>query len=104
RLVDNIYSRNDHDLKRGTIRVRGDVVDIMPAYLEHGLRVEFWGDEIEGLSEFDPLTGEILRRLDKFDLYPANQYVTSKDKLGSAVDRIKAELDERVAEFEKAGQ
>ncbi len=103
RLVDNIYSRNDYDLKRGTFRVRGDVVDIMPAYLEQGLRVEFWGDEIEGLSEFDPLTGEVIRALDKFDLYPANQYVTSKDKLGAAVDRIKAELDERVAEFEKRG-
>jgi excinuclease ABC subunit B len=103
RLVDNIYSRNDYDLKRGTFRVRGDVVDIMPAYLEQGLRVEFWGDEIEALSEFDPLTGEVIRALDKFDLYPANQYVTSKDKLGAAVDRIKAELDERVAEFEKQG-
>lgn len=103
RLVDNLYSRNDYEFKRGTFRVRGDVVDIMPAYLEQGLRVEFWGDEIEALSEFDPLTGSVLRRLDKFDLYPANQYVTTKDKLGSAVDRIKAELDARVAEFEKQG-
>lgn len=104
RLVDNLYSRNDYDFKRGTFRVRGDVVDIMPAYLEQGLRVEFWGDEIEALSEFDPTTGEVLRRLDKFDLYPANQYVTTKGKLDLAVGRIKAELDQRVAEFEKAGQ
>ena len=103
RLVDNLYSRNDYELKRGTFRVRGDVVDIMPAYLELGLRVEFWGDEIEALSEFDPTTGEATRTLDKFDLYPANQYVTTKDKLGHAVARIKAELDERVAEFEKQG-
>jgi excinuclease ABC subunit B len=103
RLVDNIYSRNDYELKRGTFRVRGDVVDIMPAYLEQGLRVEFWGDEIEALSEFDATTGEVIRSLDKFDLYPANQYVTSKDKLGDAVARIKAELDQRVAEFEAKG-
>ena len=103
RLVDNIYSRNDYELKRGTFRVRGDVVDIMPAYLEQGLRVEFWGDEIEALSEFDATTGEVIRSLDKFDLYPANQYVTSKDKLGDAVARIKAELDTRVAEFEAKG-
>jgi len=103
RLVDNIYSRNDYELKRGTFRVRGDVVDIMPAYLEQGLRVEFWGDEIEALSEFDATTGEVIRVLDKFDLYPANQYVTSKDKLGDAVARIKAELDTRVAEFESKG-
>jgi excinuclease ABC subunit B len=103
RLVDNLYSRNDLELKRGTFRVRGDVVDIMPAYLEQGLRVEFWGDEIESLGEFDPTTGEVVRRLDKFDLYPANQYVTTKDKLELAVARIKAELDERVAEFESRG-
>jgi excinuclease ABC, B subunit len=103
RLVDNLYSRNDHDLKRGTFRVRGDVVDIMPAYLEHGLRVEFWGDEIEALSEFDPTTGEVLRRLEKFDLYPANQYVTTRGKLDLAIGRIKAELEERVAYFESKG-
>ncbi len=103
RLVDNLYERNDYDLKRGTFRVRGDVVDIMPAYLEQGLRVEFWGDEIENLAEFDPLTGNVIRKLDQFDLYPANQYVTSKDKLESAVAAIKAELDERVAWFESQG-
>ncbi len=103
RLVDNLYSRNDYDFKRGTFRVRGDVVDIMPAYLEQGLRVEFWGDEIEALSEFDPTTGEVLRKLEKFDLYPANQYVTTKGKLDLAIARIKAELDTRVAEFEAQG-
>ncbi|MFH1499120.1 MAG: DEAD/DEAH box helicase family protein, partial [Verrucomicrobiota bacterium] len=104
RLVDNLYERNDIDLKRGTFRVRGDVVDIMPAYLEQGLRVEFWGDEIESLAEFDPLTGNVIRPLDQFDLYPANQYVTSKDKLDSAVAAIKDELDERGAHFDKNGQ
>jgi excinuclease ABC subunit B len=104
RLVENLYERNDYDLVRGRFRVRGDVVDIMPAYLEHGLRVEFFGDEIDGLTEFEPLTGQTLRTLDQFDLYPANQYVTSKDKLEGAIVGIKRELDERVAYFEAKGQ
>jgi excinuclease ABC subunit B len=104
RLVDNIYERNDYELKRGRFRVRGDVVDVMPAYLEHGLRVEFFGDEVDAISEFDPLTGEVLRTLDQFDLYPANQYVTSRGKLEPAIVAIKAELEERVAYFEQAGK
>jgi excinuclease ABC subunit B len=104
RLVENLYERNDYDLVRGRFRVRGDVVDIMPAYLEQGLRVEFFGDEIDALTEFDPLTGNTLRTLDQFDLYPANQYVTSKDKLEGAIAGIKRELDERVAYFEAKGQ
>jgi excinuclease ABC subunit B len=104
RLVENLYERNDYDLVRGRFRVRGDVVDIMPAYLEQGLRVEFFGDEIDALTEFDPLTGNTLRTLDQFDLYPANQYVTSKDKLEGAIQGIKRELDERVAYFEAKGQ
>ncbi len=103
-LVDNIYERNDYELKPGRFRVRGDVVDIMPAYLEHGLRVEFFGDEVEGLSEFDPLTGNVIRPLDQFDLYPANQYVTSRGKLEPAIAAIRAELDERVAYFEQRSQ
>src|SRR3954464_715308 len=104
KLVDNIYERNDYELKPGRFRVRGDVVDVMPAYLEQGLRVEFFGDEVEALSEFDPLTGEVLRTLDQFDLYPANQYVTSRGKLEPAIAAIKAELEERVAYFESAGK
>ena len=104
RLVDNIYERNDYELKPGRFRVRGDVVDIMPAYLEHGLRVEFFGDEIDSLSEFDPLTGSVLRPIEQFDLYPANQYVTSRGKLEPAIAAIKAELDARVAFFEGQGK
>jgi excinuclease ABC subunit B len=104
RLVDDLYERNDYELKRGCFRVRGDVIDIMPAYLEHGLRVELWGEDIEALSEFDPLTGEVLRPLEHFDLYPADQYVTTRGKLEGAVTRIKAELEERVAWFEKNGR
>ena len=104
RLVDNLYERNDYDLKPGRFRVRGDVVDVMPAYLEQGLRVEFWGETIEALSEFDPLTGEVIRPLEQFDLYPANQYVTTRGKLEGAIAGIKAELEERVAWFEKSGR
>jgi excinuclease ABC subunit B len=104
KLVDNIYERNDYELKPGRFRVRGDVIDVMPAYLEQGLRVEFFGDEIEALSEFDPMTGEIKRSLTQFDLYPANQYVTSRGKLEPAIHAIKRELDERVAYFEGKGQ
>jgi excinuclease ABC subunit B len=104
RLVDNLYERNDVELKRGCFRVRGDVVDITPAYSEQGLRVEFFGDEIDAISEFDPLTGRVVRSLQQFDLYPANQYVTTRGKLEPAIQAIKAELDERVAWFEKEGK
>ncbi len=104
RLVDNLYERNDYELKRGSFRVRGDVVDVMPAYLEHGLRVEFFGDEIEALTEFEPISGKVLRKLEQFDLYPANQYVTSRARIAGAIAGIKAELEERVAFFESNQQ
>lgn len=104
KLVDNLYERNDFDLKRGRFRVRGDVIDIMPAYTEQALRIELWGDEVESISEFDSLTGETQRTLEQFDLYPATQYVTTKGKMAAAVHKIKAELDVRVAEFEAAGK
>ena len=104
RLVDNLYDRNDYEPKRGSFRVRGDVVDILPAYSEQGLRVEFFGEEIEGISEFDPLTGSVIRPLEQFDLYPATQYVTTRGKLDPAIKAIKAELEERVAYFEKNQQ
>lgn len=103
-LIEILYERNDISLERGRFRVRGDVVDVMPAYLEKGLRVEFWGDEIERISEFDPLTGQVLQELQQFDLYPANQFVTTKEKMERAVDVIKSELTERVAQFESRGQ
>ena len=104
RLVDNIYERNDFELKPGRFRVRGDVVDVMPAYMEHGLRVEFFGDTVEGMSEFEPLTGEVIRTLDKFDLYPANQYVRSRGSLAPAIASIKAELEQRLAWFVAEGK
>ena len=104
RLVDNLYDRNDYELKRGAFRVRGDVIDIMPAYLEHALRVEFFGDEIEALTEFDPVSGAVLRKIDQFDLYPATQYVTTKARVQAAIGGIKAELEKQVAVFEQSNQ
>ncbi len=100
RLVEILYERNDVDFKRGSFRVRGDVVDIYPAYMESAIRVEFWGDELEAIFELDPLTGETAGRLEMFHLYPATQYVTPKDKIENAVKGIRAELDERIAWFE----
>jgi len=100
RLVENLYERNDYELKRGSFRVRGDVVDVMPAYLEHGLRVEFFGDDIEALTEFEPVSGAIIRKIDQFDLYPATQYVTTRGRLEGAISGIKRELEERVRFFE----
>ncbi len=103
-LVDILYERNDINLERGRFRVRGDVVDVMPAYLEKGLRVEFWGDEIEALSEFDPVTGAVIQKLEQFDLYPANQFVTARSKMERAIGAIKEELKARVAHFESHGK
>ena len=99
-LVTILYNRNDIDFKRGTFRVRGDVVDIYPAYMESAIRVEFWGDELESIRELDPVTGETGEALEMFDLYPATQYVTPKDKIDSAIGGIRKELDERIAYFE----
>lgn len=104
RLVEIQYERNDVDLTRGRFRVRGDIVDVMPAYLEKGLRIEFWGDEVERLTEFDPLTGESIRSFEQFNLYPANQFVTTKGKTAKAIGSIKGELKSRVAEFEEEGK
>ncbi|HCR29190.1 MAG TPA: excinuclease ABC subunit B [Opitutae bacterium] len=104
RLVEIQYERNDVDLTRGRFRVRGDIVDVMPAYLEKGLRIEFWGDEVERLAEFDPLTGDSIQNFEQFNLYPANQFVTTKGKTAKAVGSIKAELKSRIARFEEQGK
>ena len=99
-LVATLYNRNDIDFKRGTFRVRGDVVDIYPAYMESAIRVEFWGDELESIRELDPMTGETGAIMEMFNLYPATQYVTPKNKIDAAIAGIRKELDERVAYFE----
>ncbi|MDY5583843.1 MAG: excinuclease ABC subunit UvrB [Candidatus Merdousia sp.] len=101
RMIDIRYSRNDTSFERGVFRVRGDVIDIYPAYLDTALRVEFFGDEIDSLKKIDPLTGENLGRLDRFDLYPATGFVTPKDAVEAAAVSIRAELEERVAQLER---
>ena len=101
KLVDGLYNRNDIELKAGKFSVRGDVVDLFPAYANHPIRVEFWGDEVESIREFDLVSGQTLRELENYRVYPANQYVTTKDKLGVACKAIEKELDERVGWFEK---
>lgn len=100
-LVSGLYNRNDMDLRAGRFRVRGDVVDIFPAYAEQPLRIEFWGDEIESMREFDVLTGETIRTFEQFKIYPANQYVTTREKIERACKSIENELEERVATFEQ---
>jgi excinuclease ABC subunit B len=104
RLVNNQYQRNDIQLGRGNFRVRGEVVDVMPAYMEEGIRVEFWGDEVERIRMFDPISGAPGKELETFSLYPANQYITPKDKLSIAIQGIRKELEERIAILEKEGR
>ena len=101
RLVDIQYDRNDLDLRRGTFRVRGDTLQIFPAYAETAFMVEFWGDEVERLTEFDHLTGEVLRDLTSIQIFPARQFVTDEDKLADAINDIESELSERMAFFKE---
>ncbi len=103
-LTDIQYQRNDVDFHRGTFRVRGDVVDIYPASEEVAYRVEFFGDEIEKITKLDPLTGEILAKLDSLKVYPGSHYVTPQEKLKFALGKIRNELDDRLAIFKKNGQ
>ncbi len=102
KLIEMLYERNNIDLKRGTFRVRGDVLEVIPAN-DHskGLRVEFFGDEIERISEFDIVTGAILNDKKTTTIFPASHFVTSEDKLKIAVQRIKNELEERLEYFKK---
>ena len=101
KMIDIHYERNDVAFERGHFRVRGDVVDIFPAYLDTALRVEFFGDEIDSLKKIDPLTGEVIGRLNRFDLYPATGFITPKESIAAAIPNIRAEMEERVAELEK---
>jgi excinuclease ABC subunit B len=103
-LVDMQYERNDYDFTRGRFRIRGDTLEIQPAYEETALRIEFWGDEIERIVEVDPLTGEVLAHRDQVDIYPAKHFVTSYDKLVAAIEDIKVELEERLKELRSQGK
>jgi excinuclease ABC subunit B len=102
RLVDIQYERNDIDFHRGTFRVRGDVIEVFPAYEEdRAVRIEYWGDEIESISEIDPLRGKVLHSLTRYGIYPGSHYVTPEQQRRNAVHSIRAELAERLAELEK---
>jgi len=98
------YERNDYDFTRGKFRVRGDTLEIQPAYQETALRIEFWGDKIERIVEVDPLTGEMLGRRERVDIYPAKHFVTSQEKLVAAIEDIKVELEERLKELRDQGK
>lgn len=99
KLIDIHYNRNDIDFSRGNFRVRGDTIELIPAYRETALRIEFFGDEIERISEIDPLTGEILAERQKVAIYPAKHFVVSKPQLKEAITGIRDELKERLAVF-----
>jgi excinuclease ABC subunit B len=105
RLADMQYRRNELELQRGSFRVRGDVIDIYPAESEEeAVRIELFDDEVEGLSLFDPLTGEILRKVARYTVYPKSHYVTPRETIVGAVDQIREELRERLAVLHAAGK
>ncbi len=104
KLVANQYVRQDAILERCTFRARGETFDIWPAYMESAIRLEFWGDTLETIRELDAVTLRPGKSLEKFDLYPANQYVTSATRVKTAIEGIRNELEQRVAEFEKANR
>lgn len=103
-LTDIQYQRNDIDFHRSTFRVRGDVVDVFPAGEEVAYRIEFFGDEVDRITKIDPLTGEIISKLDRVQIFPGSHYVTPHDKLKVALSKIQHELDERVSLFESQGK
>jgi excinuclease ABC subunit B len=104
KLVKMQYQRNDSTLGRGTFRVRGEVLEIMPSYAESAYRIALFGDEIEGVQHFDPLTGEVLDTIDHVSVWPASHYVTRDETLERAVEEIRAELHSRTAELEAEGK
>jgi excinuclease ABC subunit B len=105
RLVDIQYERNDVDFHRGTFRVRGDVVEIYPAYeQELAIRVELWGDEIDSIKEIDPLRGKVLGELNRYQIFPGSHYVTERQQRERAIAGIRAELAERLEHFDREGR
>ncbi|MBS6730374.1 MAG: excinuclease ABC subunit UvrB [Atopobium sp.] len=100
-LIDVQYDRNDYDLQRGMFRVRGDVVDVFPPYAENPLRIEFFGDEVESISEVSNVTGEVLREFDAIPIWPASHYVTERPKITHALTTISEEMEARVKELKE---
>ena len=103
-LLDLQFQRNDIDFHRGTFRVRGDTLDIMPANAETAIRIELWGDEVERISEFDPLTGEVYKTVPTVDIFPAKHFVTTTEKLQLAIGDIQDELAVQLANLEGQGK
>ena len=103
-LVDMQYERNDMDFARGNFRIRGDTMEILPAYEDVGVRIEFWGDEVERIVVVDPLTGEVLGERDDIEIYPAKHFVTSQEKMELALHDIQVELDEHLAVLNSQGK
>jgi excinuclease ABC subunit B len=103
KLVDIQYSRNDSFLGRGRFRVRGDVVEVQPAHMESAYRISLFGDEVESITHFDPLSGEVYARLEHLAIFPATQYVTSRETIERSLDEIRHELEEQVKLFESQG-
>src|SRR5881409_805018 len=104
KLIDSQYVRNDAVLGRGRFRVKGDVVEVQPANLETAYRISFFGDQVEQITHFDPLSGEIFSKLDNLAIWPATEYVTSKPTVERAVSEIRTELETQVKTFEKEGR
>ncbi len=104
RLIDIQYERNDVSFERGKFRVRGDCVEVVPSYEEFGIRIEFWGDEIEQLSLIDPTSGEVLRRQDEVFIYPAKHFVLPDERIHNAIEDLHRELEERLAVFRSQGK
>jgi excinuclease ABC subunit B len=104
RLIEMQYDRNDYQLERGKFRVRGDTVELCPAYTEDAVRVEFFGDEVDRITRFDPISGESTDSLEDLTIFAARHYVTPADKMRVAMGTIRVELDQRIAELEKQGK
>ncbi|MDA1349859.1 MAG: excinuclease ABC subunit UvrB, partial [Chloroflexi bacterium] len=103
-LVNMQYERNDFDLARGRFRIRGDTLEVLPSYEEIGVRIEFWGDQVERIVQIDSLTGEILGERDEIEIYPAKHFVTSDEKLQAGLGTIQTELDEQLAILKASGK
>ena len=103
-LIDIQYDRNDYELKRGTFRVRGDSLDVFPPYADNPVRIDFWGDEIEGITEIDHVTGEVVNEFEALPIWPASHYVATRPKMDRALGTIRDELRERLQQFKEEGK
>ena len=104
RLVDSLYSRNENEFIPGTFRVRGDIVDVYPAYADEGIRISFFGDFIDEMYSFDPLTGAVINNLDDYFLYPANIFVTTRDRINDAISKIQDDMVKQTTYFMSIGK